>query len=503
MSGYLYRFEARGIQSYILGHRKLKRLLGASAIVRELVEVELPRVLTALKMDPAVQKGDMLMSAAGMAMIKFPSVEKLQAFLRVWPYIVSTKAPGLRTVHAWVEGHHDSPATHTDLDEALRQARCTPPVDLPAGNPVMDRSQYRKLPALPRPVRNEDGNNEVVDAAAQSAIDAEVNLEAVIYTGPDGEPLKRPTRPFPYDLNEMTDGRYIAIIHADGNGIGDWFDRTDGFADRQKNSEHLKAISLKALRAAIQVIDVRGTERLLGVPILFGGDDLVMLVRADKAIEFLRAYNETFMEGFAKQNADRKKAGAKPICISAGVAFVRPNHAFHLAHRLAADLGKRAKQASARAFSSVWFHRFTDLLADTPSRALCPIPLEGTVLDAALEVAGQLKRREIARGPIRTMLTAVEAHDPRPRASTSEPRDEHGREAQAIWDRFSEVHELRLGEKFASLKSELDKVHPGLSARPFVLRANPADPSQPERFSPWPDINTLAVVQEATLKETP
>lgn len=494
MSGYLYRFEARGIQSYILGHRKLKRLLGASAIVRELVRDVLPRVLGQIGMKADVDSDDLentlLISAAGLAVVAFESKAKLQQFLRVWPYIVATYAPGLRTAQAWVDGDKNDDAAHKKLEARLKQVRKVPPVDLPAGNPVMDRSAYRKLPALPKPVLDEDsGTEETIDASAACAI----RMAEKLRPNKPGEPLNKqsleyfvyktdgvepPDATFPRDLNEMTEGRYIAVIHADANGIGAWFRGKMKFDERRKRSRALGRISRAALRAGLKKAQPNAADNddpkfVLGVPILCGGDDLVMILRADRANDFLIAYAAEFKAGMSRY-------GYAGFSLSAGVAFVRPNHAFHLAHRLADQLGKRAKNASERGFSSMWAHRFTDLLAADPPRYASPLALEShpTVLqsDVAQEVADLIVARDVSRGPLRRMLTAME------------DGDVEG--AKRLWRRFLDVHSRRASTKdYTALIDALTAVDPRLPETPV--------PSDDISRSPWPNINTLAVAQEA------
>lgn len=473
---YLYRFEARGIQGYILGHRRLRRVIGASAIVRELVTVELPKLLAEL--------GDceMLMSAAGMAMVRFPDADHLRQFLRIWPVLVASKAPGLRTVQAWVEGNPDDAATQSKLEAALDQARQTPPVALPAGTPVMDRSPHRKLPALPGFAKNEDGEDEVFDPAGLVAM-RRVNRdkkerkkkEGTIFSDIDLGADKR----FPTDLQALADGHYIGIIHADGNGIGTWFREDMPFQERQQRSKTLKEASMSALRKGIDSIEINARGFVAGVPILFGGDDLVMVVRADQAMGFVRAYTEEFEARFASINALRKAKDR--ISLSVGVAFVRPNHAFYLAHRLASTLGKAAKEASKRKFSSVWFHRFSDLLDHEPTRHECPVKLDNSdgTLAAMIEVAERIASGALPRGPIRRMLAELE--------------DERYDQAKLTWDRYVDVQKRRSPGAMKSLLEALGNIHSDLPKAPYLERDN-------QQYTPWADINALAVVQRPTVR---
>lgn len=476
---YLYRFEARGIQGYILGHRRLRRVIGASAIVRELVDVTLVKLMEKLGLDPRLEVGDRLMSAAGMAMVRFPDAERLRQFLRIWPVLVASKAPGLRTVQAWVAEESSDAATQSKLNAALDQARQAPPVALPAGTPVMDRSPHRKLPALPGFAKNEDGEDEVFDPAGLVAMrkGGRVDLAEVIYAKSAVPRADWPS--FPSDLQALGDRHYIGIIHADGNGIGTWFREDISFKTRQQRSTTLKDASMKALRdgiATLETTEVEGKE-VAGVPILFGGDDLVMVVRGDQAMGFIEAYTQTFDEEFAPINRDRPDE--VPISLSVGVAFVRPNHAFYLAHRLASTLGKAAKEASKRKFSSVWFHRFSDLLDHDPTRHECPLELNDTKLAAMIEVAERITDGSLPRGPIRRMLAELE--------------DERYEQATLTWTRYVAVQTRRSPTLVKALLKALDGIHADLRETPYLERDN-------QQYTPWADINALAVVQRPTVR---
>lgn len=457
-----YRFEAKGIGRYVLGHRKLKRMLGASAIVRTLVRDELPAIVKAIGGD---REKDVLLNAAGRATIGFKSEASLRAFLRIWPLVVAMKAPHLRTAQAWIEWQGSERATREALGARLAAATQQPSLDLPPGNPVTDQGQFRKLPATFQTVQA-DGKPELVDAAAFEANRRadRSKLSAAIFRD---DPLDG--YEFPEDLNEMTAGRYIAVIHADGNGVGVRFEGAS-FAEVKRLSDVIGGASLTALRAAIrETLLEDGNHYILGVPVLFGGDDLVMIVRADRAIAFMQAYAKAF--------AAAQREG---ITLSAGIAFVRANHAFHQALHLAEGLCKATKRATGRDRSAVWFHRFTDLLEPEPRRYCCPFPLvDDARLNAVQAVAKELVGREVARGPIRSMLTSLEAqHAGLGPDEVAVP----GHDFNAAFERFEVVHARRKG---AAWVAELRR-----SAR------GARDPKRPDA-EPWPDINTLAVVQEA------
>lgn len=466
---WLYRFEVQGIQRYILRHRKLRRMLGASALVKGLVKLA--------KEVASEQDGEVLYGAAGGATLRFPTQERLSAFMGLWPLVVAEYAPLLAMAQGAVAQTNSEEADLQALDERMLQARRLPVVGLPAGSPVSDRSP-RGLPAVA--VWKDD---EVLDAPARRA---EWAVE-----GPGRDRFEREVLgdragelEFADDVSELGERFYSAVVHADGNGVGKllreggWGKTVGGrreFAQRLQESAHA------ALVTALPTLDPgrpgTGRRTLLGAPVIFGGDDLTMVVRADVAIRFLQVFVATF-------EAETMRRLEAKVTMSAGVAFVRRNHAFHLAHDLAHDLADKAKALSGRQSSTVAFHRFTELNTEKAEVAGGPYLLVEPRTQALASVtdvvraADRVRTREVPRGPVRSMLEALDREEPGALG-----------EAQRIWRRVNELKPGLLG-------AELEAVWGQLSAGPWVKRV--AAHGLKPVFSPWPDINTLAVVQEGS-----
>lgn len=489
-TAWYYGFEAKGIGQYVLGHRKLKRLLGASAIVRRLVTNELVGVLEAVFGVPDGRQTNahfaLLLNAAGRARIRFTTGDELRRFLAVWPLYVAERAPHLRTAQAWVPDQGSEEATRFKLREALQRAQMHPPIDLPAGNPVTERSPVRKLPAEALLAAEDDGGG-LIDAAERNAITEsdrsrrhdELSLAHEIF----GQQSSRGGFRFPRDLNEMTAGHYIAVIHADGNGIGRRFQALPTFEDAKTLSGRLASASRLAVAKAVNKhLEPEKDDKcrhLLGVPVVFGGDDLVMIVRADKAVGFLETYSKAFEQALGD------------VEISAGIAFVRANHAFHQALDLAESLCERTKNATGRQFSAMSFYRFTDLLEPEPPLYGCPYRLTGPAeetkrLESVRAVAKRLKDRKVARGSVRAMLTAIE--------------DERDQDFLDAWARFQVVHRRRKGEPWLKeLNDELTAARTESAAERGIKRDKPRPTTGGGKLrlqDVLPDVNTLAVVQE-------
>jgi len=168
---------------------------------------------------------------------------------------------------------------------------------------------------------------------------------------------------------------WLAVIHADGNGIGNIFlnfvDHAGGaeasveaYIDAYRRfSLALDTCTENAFAQALQALADRFDRRseraatqnpldLPVVPLVLGGDDLTVLCDGRYAVrftcDFLRAFEDEtrqrgIYEGIIPQIA-QSALGAGRLSSCAGIAVVKPHFPFHAAYELAEALLKSAKQ---------------------------------------------------------------------------------------------------------------------------------------------------------------
>ena len=151
----------------------------------------------------------------------------------------------------------------------------------------------------------------------------------------------------PEDLENLCAGQYLALIHADGNGVGkrykDWARKAPdgiGAIEREAHGEafyHSMRVAVrKAVVQALEKIfanrkDVRPYEVLM-----LGGDDLLIACRADKALPFALAYAGALKEiGLVDET---------PLDVGIGVAIAKASYPLHRLHALAEALAASAKR---------------------------------------------------------------------------------------------------------------------------------------------------------------
>jgi len=143
---------------------------------------------------------------------------------------------------------------------------------------------------------------------------------------------------------------YLALIHADGNGLGKAAQAAaEGKTGLEReaameNFFHTMRVTLR--RALMQAVDklyedktLCGTERAGLQILMLGGDDLLLACRAPLALPLVRC--------LAQALADIQKppsANAAALTLGVGVAIAKPAFPFHRLHDLAEELAASAKR---------------------------------------------------------------------------------------------------------------------------------------------------------------
>ena len=202
----------------------------------------------------------------------------------------------------------------------------------------------------------------------------------------------------PFDVSGICGKNdWIAVIHADGNSLGQVV-RHVGH-DRDKFSEFSreldKATILSANEAFEHLCRTRHIDEGGGLipirPIVLGGDDMTVIIRGDLAIGYVTEYMRKFQEntrngriGEIIRDATEKDEPAKRmtrLTACAGVAFIKSSFPFYYGYRLAESLcdaaKKRAKEIDkVNVPACLMFHKvqdsFIESYADITERELTP-----------------------------------------------------------------------------------------------------------------------------------
>jgi hypothetical protein len=285
----------------------------------------------------------------------------------------------------------------------------------------------------------------------------------------------------PDDLDELSNDGWIAVIHADGNGVGQVFtdfparawqvakanDGDAGGLSLERHAELLAEFARQLDLATETALGIAVREATAGqpaagrsaagtiLPVVVGGDDVTVVCDARFALPLARAFALHFEEQTAAQptlaaiiaaggagpgdaGADstvRPRTGPR-LTAAAGIAYVKPHHPFSAAYALAEDLtasAKRVKQAGGHDVSAVDLYvAFESTLADLGDlrqrQAADDLPRHGGPYVITGQDSPAVGARDIA-GLDRTMktvsaLSSSMAHDLREGLAAG--RDEYG-----------------------------------------------------------------------------
>lgn len=536
MPKYVCLFEAKSIQEYILRSGRLRHVVGASELLDSLTPMLVDQVLDALKLVEG-QHVRFSRKAGGAAYLFADSEAHCNDFRDLWSIAVQQYAPGLSFSLATGAGANDYEAYKNALLR-MGPARNRQPSRLPAGTPVT-----RYAPRTGEPAYTMDSLLGLQDAATArfgqrdfwqrgclikrfADLDAEAWPRNLEYRADDEDGAAL----FPF----LKDNRYLALLHADGNGLGQLLIAMQDHVQAHPESfvalfrdfsDAVRDATIAAARAATTAVllparqgvnpDAPDHPGLIPArPIVLGGDDLTILLRADLALPFTRAFLTHFEHetaaAFEALRATRSWAASllpRALTAGAGIAFVRSSHPFHLAHALAEDLAKTAKsrakkdlQADSRIPPTLAFHRvttaghgdYTAILRDELTTGEPDARIQTTLvtygidehcaalprLDDLEALVTLLRNEDMARGPARQILTLL-------------GRD-HA-EAARRYRRWQEVMQRRVPDHFAALKARLEPLCGGLAEDlPVSLGDSP-------RRTPLGDMATLLAVTQATV----
>jgi len=149
---------------------------------------------------------------------------------------------------------------------------------------------------------------------------------------------------------------WLAIVHADGNGLGQIFLDFEEYIGEKDNRNYvnkyrnfslaLDECTEAAFREALKMLP-SDQEALPIVPLIIGGDDLTVVCHGKYALEFTRVFLQEF-EQQTKEKSEiaeiaQKVFGVGRLSACAGIAIVKAHFPFSVAYSLAEKLIKSAK----------------------------------------------------------------------------------------------------------------------------------------------------------------
>jgi hypothetical protein len=351
-------YDISGIQDYLFGSNRLVHNISASSIVEEVSERWIDNLISSMKVGDIEQEQievELVYSGGGNAVLLFSSLKIAKEFTNQYSRLLLTCAPGLHVVIQHVEFDWQTPLSQVYKTAlallAQKKAQQRSPMPM-LGLSVTAVCQYTGLPAIKTDPNDEDRFiSAEIAAKSERKEEARNRLEA---------PFKNELGDlhFTYDFNlfgEKGEASYLALVHADGNGIGkrkqDVCDRYPDAADNRNFicalrvfSEQVKTAGKQALSETLSQLvkwykktsDEKDDQRLPFVPLIFGGDDTTFVCEGKLGLS---------LAAFFLQMLNQYQVDKKPIYACAGVAIVKNRYPFSRAYEMSSELCRNAKTA--------------------------------------------------------------------------------------------------------------------------------------------------------------
>lgn len=351
---YLYAASIHGIQSFIFQTNKLKEIVGASALLDNVFS---PRKGKAslfeqycLKHGIDISELEVITKAAA----NFRAITTKMVGEKIvngFPKYVAANVPGVLFTQVMI------PFNEGKFNEAYQEAHI-----------LLQAQKNKSFMSLDPPFmgvrKSRRTGGAAVEIESGEFIDA--RTRAVLkFSFKDSLPFfkeftgleKVNERKLPLSFEEIVRAgahgneerkTWIAVVHADGNSIGkrviSLLRNQGGPQQFKKFSDALASATKKAVNETCnKVLEATKDENhFILRPIILGGDDITLVIRADKALEFVRSYLELF-ERYTKENLNLENDG---LTACAGIAFIKHKFPFHYGVDLAEKLTKEAKKIS-------------------------------------------------------------------------------------------------------------------------------------------------------------
>ncbi len=138
------------------------------------------------------------------------------------------------------------------------------------------------------------------------------------------------------ELKDLVGSGYMALVHVDGNGVGSGAGKTEN--ERAKFFYRNRVLLRRAVQKAIDAVCSDATRQAPLIPLMLGGDDLLLVCRAEIALPFV----VTLCEALAA--FQREDDGGFELTLGVGVVFAKHTIPVHRLHEVAEQLASSAKR---------------------------------------------------------------------------------------------------------------------------------------------------------------
>jgi len=317
MSKYLYGASVQGIQEFIFATNELQEIVGASEIVKN-VAIEFEKIST-------YNKGhkNILLNAAGNIKAIFNTKEECEKVVLEFGKLIQQKAYRMSISQAIMLFDGAEKVYINYLEKRLKIQRNKPSIPLDSSINITKLNPKTAKPAICyEKIEGEIDEKKPLDIASKQ--------KRMAYVKWLNSPEKSRNKEFKNISNFSNEKNKIAVIHIDGNGLGQLI---------PKLKISLSEFSKKLDDATTKSFDDARDDTMDVREIILGGDDVTVICNANNALDFTKK----FLANFETNTKVIGKDG-QGLTACAGIAFTNEKYPFHYAVSLAEELCGASKK---------------------------------------------------------------------------------------------------------------------------------------------------------------
>lgn len=331
MTKYLYGAAVQGIQSYIFRTNKLQDIVVASETVQKICTEAFKEF---------AHGGESIVRAAGNIKYVFDNKSDCEKAVLRFPKKIMQMAPGITISQAVTElkDEEDFGNAIDRIEKLLKEQRNKLPKSVTAGLMGIKRANNTGLPM------------EVGDSGSFGADTSKLCTDSF---GQGWENDGKKTD----EVSKLTGKNdWIAVIHADGNGIGQIVQKVGKDKDLFKEfSQNLDKATKLAANNAYTIVSKEFARKDCYIPmrpVVLSGDDMTIIIRGDLAMLYAKTFIVEFEKSTKRELGKILENGGKPVFADgkdyltacAGIAFIKSSYPFFYGYELAEDLCTQAKK---------------------------------------------------------------------------------------------------------------------------------------------------------------
>lgn len=392
---YSYLFEAKSIQDYLFRSGRLKDTIAASDRLDRLVDESKDSLLYQV-LEAAGLTSNLLESKKTDVDIYFTRCkgggfyglsanrDNLIKLRSCWTLTIQQVLPGLRFADGLGEGDSVQKALDNGR-KVLTYNKQNPMVQMPIGTAAMKRTNRTGSPAIEQSIA--DGKEHEwdtdVDSHRQAYINWDLKQSGQLQQKFSSALIKEQALAFPVEpedfwfySDEKDLPKDIALIHLDGNGLGNLMATLQHNIvglDGEKYMKVLRTFSNALARATQEAAKVatqwlsekaryekNGSVYIPMRPLVLGGDDITLFCHAEYALQYAEKFcnafellSEKYLSALHKQYLKSKTQVKGKLTASGGILYHKAGHAFSNCHRLVEELTKEAKSMTKKVDANV------------------------------------------------------------------------------------------------------------------------------------------------------